>query len=378
MNIRAKSLFATLACFMLLSSFGDEVSAQSTKPVGVPVVVIDAGHGGDHPGAGRHGVVERDITLKVALKLGKLISAGCPDVKVVYTRTEDKTVELKERCKIANDANGDLFISIHVNAVENSSTTRGTETFILGESGQKENLEVVMRENGYMTEEQAFPGEDHALALIRQQIYSEWSNSFATIVQKHYVKGTDIKKDRGVKSGRLHVLRNTAMPSILTEIGFMTNTEDFNYIKTEKGQNEIAKALYKAFVEYKTLREKNMPWTNTESVSQEPTTEESKKDKDEQKIEFYVQLAAYDTKQSTSDESFGKYAGKVVEKHIGKWYKYCLGGYSTEEEARKMEQEVKKEGLDAFVFAMDGEVVIPSIAKARNLVKKSNLKEVKL
>ena len=226
---------------------------------GVEVVVIDAGHGGKFPGAHYGGVYEKDLTLKVALKLGKLVEEGMPGVKVVYTRSTDKTLgadlaaDLQARADIANKAGGDLFISIHANAAPRATGVRGVETLIMGESSKEQRYnENALFENN--REDLIDMSDERTAAIVRAYIqnlqftYGEYSMAFARCIQNSYLKAG--RHSRGIKPQLLRVLYATDMPGVLTEIGFMSNQQELAYMKSDKGRNEIARSLYQAIRNY--------------------------------------------------------------------------------------------------------------------------------
>ena len=226
---------------------------------GVEVVVIDAGHGGKFPGAHYGGVYEKDLTLKVALKLGKLVEEGMPGVKVVYTRTADRTLgadlaaDLQARADIANKAGGDLFISIHANAAPRATGVRGVETLIMGESSKEQRYnENALFENN--REDLIDMSDERTAAIVRAYIqnlqftYGEYSMAFARCIQNSYLKAG--RHSRGIKPQLLRVLYATDMPGVLTEIGFMSNQQELAYMKSDRGQNEIARSLYQAIRNY--------------------------------------------------------------------------------------------------------------------------------
>ncbi len=226
---------------------------------GVEVVVIDAGHGGKFPGAHYGGVYEKDLTLKVALKLGKLVEEGMPGVKVVYTRSTDKTLgadlaaDLQARADIANKAGGDLFISIHVNAAPRSLRARGVETLIMGESPKEQlyNENALYESN---REDLIDMSDERTAAIVRAYIqnlqftYGEYSMALARCIQNNYLKAG--RHSRGIKPQLLRVLYATDMPGVLTEIGFLSNSQEAAYMKSEKGQNEIARSIYEGVKNY--------------------------------------------------------------------------------------------------------------------------------
>jgi N-acetylmuramoyl-L-alanine amidase len=226
--------------------------------LGIKTVVIDAGHGGHDPGChGRKGK-EKEVTLSVALKLGKLISENNPDVKVVYTREKDEFIELHERAYIANRNHADLFISIHCNAGKGNAY--GVETFSMGLHRSADNLDVAKRENesvllekDYKSNYEGFdPASPEASIIftLYQNAFLDQSLTMASLVQDEF-REVDKRFDRGVKQAGFLVLVYTAMPSILIETGFLTNIEDEKIMVTDKGQLKIAESIYRAFRKYK-------------------------------------------------------------------------------------------------------------------------------
>ena len=270
-------LVATLL-FVPLTSF---INNSKTKPYRIRTIVIDAGHGG-HDGATR-GVYskEKEITLKVALRLGKAIEEKLKDVKVVYTRTTDNFVNLYERVGLANRIKADLFISIHCNSMPyrrvvtgykkgkkgrkipiyssvQSTSTSGTETFVSG-FGRLDEQDVVMRENSSILLEKNYkenyegydPKDPESIIMLSlmKNAFREQSIKLATYIQNEYVQNNRI--DRGVKEQSLAVLAKAGMPAVLTEIGFVSNPTEEDYMNSESGQNEIVNCLVKAIQTYK-------------------------------------------------------------------------------------------------------------------------------
>ena len=253
MRTRLFLLFAFAAVTVLMNG-----ATAGNIAHGVEVVVIDAGHGGKFPGAHYGGVYEKDLTLKVALKLGKLIEEGMPGVKVVYTRKTDKALgtdlatDLQARADIANKAGGDLFVSIHVNAAK-SSAARGVETLIMGESPKEQRYnENALFENN--REDLIDMSDERTAAIVRAYIqnlqftYGEYSMALARCIQNNYLKAG--RHSRGIKPQLLRVLYATDMPGVLTEIGFMSNAQEMAYMKSEKGQDEIARSIYEGVKDY--------------------------------------------------------------------------------------------------------------------------------
>ncbi len=225
------------------------------------VIVIDAGHGGNDPGCNGGGSKEKQVTLSIALKLGKMIEDSLKDVKVIYTRKSDKFIELSERGNIANKNNADLFISIHCNANDNKEAA-GTETYLMGLHKSENNLAVSKRENNvillekdYKTNE-AYEGFDpnspagHIILTLMQNAYIAQSAKFASNVEGEFKTNTSLKS-RGVKQAGFLVLWKTAMPGVLIETGFLTNASDRKTLSKDSGQMVIAKAIFNALKKYK-------------------------------------------------------------------------------------------------------------------------------
>jgi len=227
------------------------------------VVVIDAGHGGKDPGAiGVTGVREKDVNLGIALKLGRLIEKKLPDVKVVYTRNDDTFVELYKRGKIANEAKGKLFISIHCNALKKKpSDARGFEVYLLRPGRTKEAIQIAEFENSVIHFEdnpdryQALTDENFILVSMAHSSYMRYSEKFSDILNQTWTKHTKIPS-RGIKQAGFYVLVGASMPSVLVETGFLTNREDEAYLKSSNGQQEIANAILNSIITYKDYYDK--------------------------------------------------------------------------------------------------------------------------
>ncbi len=240
------------AFYMCFIFVGSTVYAQNFK------VVLDPGHGGKDPGAAYGNFVEKRIVLDVALKVGELLKVD-KDIKVIFTRKSDVFVEVAERTKIANREKADVFVSIHVNAAKNT-TAYGAETYIMGISKNEANLDVAKRENAVITlednYEKHYEGYDPnrpesliGLTLMQEQFIKQ-SIDLASKIQTHFK--TDVERnDRGVRQGPFWVLHSALMPSILIELGFISNKEEAEDLNSEEGKNELAKAIARAIREYK-------------------------------------------------------------------------------------------------------------------------------
>ena len=385
-----------LLCATLCVEFA---SAQNNE-AGVRVIVIDAGHGGSaFPGAVYGGVKEKDINLAVALKLGALLEKELPTVKIVYTRKTDTALgkslneDLTARANIANKAEGDFFISIHANAASKNTSVNGAETIIMGESAKetKYNEDALYDNN---KEELIDMSDENTAAMVRAYIqnlqftYGEYSEMMARIMQSHYQKGG--RNVRGVKRQLLKVLYATDMPSVLTELGFMSNKSELAYMNSAKGQNAYARMLCDAVKEYvgyidklagvstptmtaaaepvasekSETSAKSEPATSTtkkqtSAGSAAPKTEASKSQGKSQSG-YAIQLLASDKQIKSSDSQFKTYRSKV-KCYVGGGvlkYKYCYGNFSSRAEAQRHVAEVRKSFKDAFVVHYEGDNIV--------------------
>ena len=252
MNLRTKVFL--LAITLLNSS-------ANTRPEKnkVDTVVIDAGHGGKDPGTHGQTMKEKDVALKIALRVGSYIEKNLPGVKVIYTRKTDIYLGLDERAAIANKYKADLFICIHANAVPKEEVF-GTETYVMGLHKTEGNLDVAKRENAVILldndYEQRYEGfdpnsaESSILFSIAQSAFQESSLKFADKVESQFKKRIG-RKSHGVKQAGFWVLWRTAMPSVLIEVGFLTNQKEEKFLSETNGQDLIASGIYRAFKEYK-------------------------------------------------------------------------------------------------------------------------------
>jgi N-acetylmuramoyl-L-alanine amidase len=251
-NIRIKTL---LIAITLLNSSAS-IDRQDFK---LDTIVIDAGHGGKDPGTLGKNTREKDIALKISLKLGSYIEKNIPGVKVIYTRKDDRYLGLDERADIANKNKADLFICIHANSLP-GAPAYGTETYVMGLHKDKSNFEIAKRENSVilMDEnfEQRYEGfdpnspESYILFTLSQNAYQESSLKFAQKIESQF-KVKAGRHSRGVKQAGFIVLWRTTMPSVLIETGFLSNSKEETFLMTDQGQDLIASGIYRAFKDYK-------------------------------------------------------------------------------------------------------------------------------
>ena len=418
-----KSFYIT---FLFISGIAIPSYTPKIKPLfGVKVIVIDAGHGGKDPGCHGAKYQEKDVALAVALKLGKYIEENMSDVKVVYTRNTDVFVELQERAEIANKAKADLFISIHCNSacVRDKNTKKdicrehvhGAETYVMGIKNEKGKLDIAKRENSaillednYVQKYEGFdPNSDESYIIMSMfaDTYLEQSLNFASKTQKQYANYAS-REDKGVKRASLWVLWRTYMPSVLTEIGFLTNPEEELFLGSEKGQDYIASGLFKAFREYKdeiegtvkkyddaianrqpykiakedSLEQQKLKTNSTAKNTEKKDTAKSSTStpKDENKhvantntktevknttatsaVIYKVQLMSSDKKIPLSSDKL-KNVQKPGEYMDNGVYKYTAGEFTKKQEAVELQNKLRKNGFkDAFIIAMQDGKRIP-------------------
>lgn len=365
-------------------------------------VVIDAGHGGKDPGCLGTYSREKDVALDVALKTGKLISENCPNVKVIYTRSTDVFVELYNRAKIANNHHADLFISFHCNANDNHSA-HGVETYVMGLSKSEKNLAVARAENSAMLKEEGYKenyagfNPDSPESAVMFSLYSSayLNNSIllADKVQKNLVGVTHLL-DRGVKQAPYWVLWSVSMPSILIEMGFLSNPTEEKFLTDEQHKKEIADAIYRGFAAYYTQMtgdrvsipepqkqesKNDKPETKNDNNADNPVDNQSDKKADDETakiantpvspdaVRFMVQFMAVPDKIALTDKRF-KDIPKVNRYYEGGLWKYTAGSESNLQSAKDILASLKSKYPDAFVIAFKGDQKIP-VSEAVKLVK---------
>ena len=349
---------------LLLASTMPKAASNSA----IKKVVIDAGHGGKDPGnlgTGRYKVTEKTIALNVALQVGKYIEEAFPEVEVLYTRDDDTFVPLHERTRYANTNGADIFISVHCDAFTRESA-RGCGSYVMGAAKTDANLRMAQRENSAILLEDDQkenygdfdPNSPEGLIelSLRQNTHIHQSLRFAKHVQDQ-MRTRVGRKDRGVKQAPFWVISFTTMPSVLVELGFLTNREEEDFLISEDGQVYIASAIYRAFKKYKIDLEKieaaveNETTTTTESVD----VEGEKPKKISPEVTFKVQLLSSSTPMEISSSQFNGLEG--VEMYQDKeLYKYLYGAASSYNSAKELQKEVRKTGYKgAFIVAFNKE-----------------------
>ena len=411
MNVRLKS-FKVLPQFpirkpliiFLLLLLCAPLAVQADEDAGKFVLVIDAGHGGHDPGAVGAISKEKNINLNVALAFGRLVESNCADVKVIYTRKTDVFLPLQRRVDIANQNKADLFISIHTNSAGDNKSVQGAETYTLGMARAKSNLEVAKRENGVITYEagykETYQGfdpkkvESYIIFELMQDQYMQQSVELARLIQGQY-KHHAGRKDKGVHQAGFLVLRNASMPSVLTELGFISTPHEEQYLTSEAGVRQMSQSLYNAFVKYRQQhgapasaartipREKTAPEPapaeadkkqgdkNTEDkqpANRKAEPEKQKPAADKEKPTFHVQILTAERQLSETDARFKGL--KPIRSYRDKGlYKYIYGVTNDYNEARRLQRTAAEYFPDCFIIAlMRGERI--DLQKARELNRK--------
>lgn len=334
----------------------------------VGVIVLDAGHGGKDPGnmgTKRYKTTEKDVALAITLLVGKYINENLPDVKVIYTREDDRFIELMERDNIANKAKADVFLSIHCNA-NKSTDPHGCETYVMGLHKTEANMRVAMKEN-----ESILMEADHALKYdgydpkdpesmialsLRQNAYLDHSLLLSSLIQAQF-KDRVGRVDRGVKQAGFLVISYTTMPAALIELGFLTNAEEEDFLQSTKGQEYMASAIYRAFKEYKDrIEHKDVNFSELEVSAKTPakdSTAEKNNAGKASEVRFKVQVVTSSRRIPTDSP---KFKGLDVEEvQAGDLWKYSVGAEPDLDGARKVQDLCKSKGFEgSFITAWQG------------------------
>lgn len=348
-----KSWFLIVAFLLSLPVLAD-------KPY---TVVLDAGHGGKDPGAVGKFSQEKDLNLSLVLAVGKQLNEQYPDVKVVYTRSTDVFIPLQQRADVANKNNADLFISIHTNSAE-SKAPCGVETFILGTEKMEKNLDVAMRENAviklesdYKTTYQGFDPnsiDSYIMFELMQNSYMDQSLQFAEQIQKRFT-GHLNREDRGVRQAAFWVLLKTACPSVLFEMGFISNPEEERYLNQPASMAQMANAIVNAFGAYthkQAVKKETLETVKEEpaEVSVQPSVVSRQPSVVSRQPEtFYaIQICASKTPLAANDE---RLKGQVCDTvHAGGWIKYYTAADADRNKVAQQLPELKKLVPDCWII----------------------------
>lgn len=390
-----------------LALFIHPLHGQPLERYSVRTVVIDPGHGGKDPGC--IGVSkktqEKDIVLPIALRLGKLIGERYPEVRIAYTRKDDTFMDLRDRSRFANSQNADLFISIHCNSFPQKRSVNGFETYVMGLHHTSDNLRVAMQENAVITYEDNFeskyegydPNSEESFIIFSmlQNAHLDQSLQLAEQVQHEAIQRTGLA-DRNVRQAGFWVLVGTTMPSILVEAGYLSNAKDEELLRSEKGQEAVAQALFNAFCAYKNsvdgdpqlpqpptkpaqptqpakpatqpakpttpaqptqpAKPATQPAKNTTPA---PSAQPAKPTTQPSGIEFRIQLLTAAKPVDIANNAQLKAVGSVDELHIDGRYRYTTGRTPHYDELLPRLAEVRKTFSDAFIIALRNGKPIP-------------------
>lgn len=371
-----------------LTTFSFFLNATAAKNEVVPVhkigtIVLDAGHGGNDNGARYFGKEEKNIVLDVVLRLGKLINQNLSDVKVVYTRDQDVFIPLHQRADIANRDKADLFVSVHANACP-SSSIYGAETYVLGLHRSQENLAVAEKENSvillesdHTTRYEGFDPnspESYVVFELVQDQYLNQSIDLATKIQKSF-SSTAERINRGVKQAGFLVLRRTAMPSVLIEIGYLTNQHENEYLSSESGRQFIAQSIFNAIKEYKIQEDSKIstlkvPQNSTENetvIKEEPKTVVNQNphptpaitntpvynhESSDSIFSYTIQLFISSRNYPLNAKNF-KGLDSVKKYKSGKSWKYCYSEATDFNQIKIALDKIRRKYPDAFIIGLE-------------------------
>ena len=353
---------------LILLSFAAMLTAGAQQSKGKFIVVIDAGHGGKDPGAVNGKYYEKTINLNVALELGHLIEEECSNVQVIYTRKTDVFVELYKRADIANKAKANLFISIHTNS-SSSKAAYGAETYLLGVEANRTsaNLNAALAENNaviyeddYETHYEGYDPKSPESMIIFEFLQNEYqseSQKMAIMVQDQ-MTGYGNRHDRGVHQAGYLVLWKNAMPSILIELGFISNNDECRYLYSTEGQHKLAESIKRAFVKYLNEYTQSAP-QHDKSVTKPTTAKQTPAQPDavdaavsgkpaEDQIVYRIQFMASTAQLKENDK---RLAGleKIWTYKEGSLIKYTCCGDTDLEKVKACLTQVKKKYPDAFI-----------------------------
>lgn len=356
--------------FTIVLTFGSLTSGYSQSKTEPFVVMIDPGHGGRDtgtPGTGRYKTTEKDIALDVSVALGKMLESKLSHVKVVYTRKTDMFPSLNGRAQVANKKDVDLFISIHCNAQPGKKgTAYGSETYVLGTTKNKQNLEVAKRENSvimlednhtevYKDFDPNSPGFLMGLALA-QEDYLDHSIKLARYIEDEF-QTTAKRKSRGVKQNVFYVLAYTYMPSVLVELGFLTHKKEEDFLNSRKGKAIMTKSLFIAVKKY--LEYLEISSDQPELIVSEDAPISVSDDSFKSHIQYKVQIATGSSPLETKPYNF-KGLNQITRMKEGNLYKYFYGATADYGEISEYEKTAKQKGYkSSYIVAFKDGKKIP-------------------
>ncbi len=367
---RFQSIALCLWCLLPATAY--ESNANYHPRPSKRIVVIDAGHGGKDSGSLGKKAQEKNIALNIALKVGEYLTTHLDNVKVVYTRRDDTFLELHERAQIANDAKADIFISIHCNSLlKRNENILGSETYVMGLHTADENLNVAKRENSVIllenNYEKRYEGynpnspEAHIMLSMYQNAYLKQSLSLAEKIETQFTARSQ-RPSRGVKQAGFMVLKASAMPSVLVETGFLSNTQDETYLLSEKGQVYTASAIYRALRQYlEELETGKIASTKSVQPAQNPqnstvmhTSSVDNSNAAPNSVVYRVQLASSSKPLDVNTNNLRKVQKLQTEFYNGA-HKYLVGNFQNLAQAQTELAFWRKNGFaDAFLITYKG------------------------
>lgn len=370
-----KSSIPLLLIGCLLSSAWDfrVFGGEKLRAESIEKVIIDAGHGGHDPGnlgTGKYRNSEKHIALEVALRAGQLIERELRGVEVIFTRETDKFLELRERTALANEEDADLFISVHCDAFT-SSSPEGSSSYVMGKNHGDENMRVAQTENSviFLEEnyEENYEGFDPSrpetyIALTLYQNHFQYQSiSLAQKMQNQFTHHAE-RRDRGVKQQPLYVTSRAAMPAVLIELGFLTNSKEEQFLNSDQGQQKMAESIFRAVRDYKKEIDR------LQSANKESAATERLETDEIPSVVFRVQVKT-SSREMDVDHPFFKGEKDIVMHRSGAYFKYSIGAYSDYDLARQEALKLRKDGFKgAFVVAyQNGERI--DIAQARRTTR---------
>lgn len=357
------------------------VSFGQTEEAIIKTIVLDAGHGGKDPGnlgTRRYKTTEKDVALDVTLLVGKYLNEAFPYLSVLYTRKDDSYPELIERTQFANKNNADLFVSIHCNANDNKRA-HGSDSWVMGPHKNSANLKIAQKENASILLEENYEQkygdfnpnspESYLALSLRQNAHLNESLTLAKNVQDEFRTRVG-RVDRGVKQSGFYVISFTTMPSILIEMGFLTNPDEEDFLNSKQGKEYMASAIYRAIKKYIAsvegvpidqlvkIEAKQKEEVDANSVSTEVKFESIKEEKDTLDINYRVQLLVSNEQIELLPSNFNGLDPISILK-AKSYYKYYFGRASTYEEAQSLKKEASEKGYgESFVVSFKGETKI--------------------
>lgn len=361
MNLR-HGLFASSLIILCATAAPAQDAATNSRSKELATIIIDPGHGGKDPGALGRRSKEKDIVLNISQRVGKLLADSIPSLKVVFTRNTDVFIPLDQRAKTAAANSADVFVSIHANSSKDK-TVSGAETYLLGQHRSKDNLEVAQKENSVVTLEENYetkyegfdPTQPESIITFAglQSDYINKSIDMAVSLQKGFAALGRV--DRGVRQAGFLVLRQVAMPSVLIELGFISNADEEKYMTSEEGARELAESIYFSIKAFKSNYDGRKVVIKGEGDSDKTLDAKPKADLWPDGINFRVQVAA--ARKTLQIDTLG--LGPLSTITDGEVTKYMVGICASYDDAQKLLDSLKDKYPGCFLVAFEGRDKVP-------------------